>query len=71
MFKNFGWYVFWVMGYVLLLGTVWNWVLWAIVLAIADTETRIDAFQRLQVAFGWLSSYMLIGVAGGYHQKKQ
>jgi hypothetical protein len=68
--RNFGYFCFWSVAYVMLLEVSWIWVLWAIVSATADTEARQDCFQRLLVAFGWLASYMLVGIAGGYHQKK-
>ena len=68
--KNFGWYLFWSVGYLMTLRVAGLWVIWVIVPITGDLEGRTDIFERLMVAFGWLSSYMLIGIAGGYHQKK-
>lgn len=68
--KNFGWYLFWSVGFLITLRVAVSWYLWAIVPILRDTEHQHEQFERLQVAFGFLISYMLIGIGGGYHQKK-
>jgi len=68
--KNLGYLVFWSMPYLGLLFIVWCTILWRTFAVVGDVESRTVVFEYLVVGLGWLSNLMLIGIAGGYHQKK-
>jgi len=69
--KNAGYYWFWSVLLMLLIWTVFRYGYWVWVLDDENQWIRQDCFQRLVVAFGLFSSFVLVGLAGGFHQKQQ
>jgi hypothetical protein len=68
--KNAGYYWFWSVLPIMLIWAVFRYGAWLLFLDDENQVLRQDCFQRLVVAFGWLASFVLIGLAGGFHQRQ-